>query len=180
MHMNESAVLTRDCEATQIPSGGMVTLFKGTHVTITQALGGTYTVMTDQGALASISGKDADAIGKEPIKSPAETMAGASTQELVMAQLKTCYDPEIPHNIVDLGLIYECKLSPFEGEGERVDIRMSLTAPGCGMGDWLRQDIKNKLLRIPNIREVNVDVVFDPPWTPNMMNPALRRALNMM
>ncbi|MBI3313826.1 MAG: putative Fe-S cluster assembly protein SufT [Candidatus Omnitrophica bacterium] len=183
MQMNESAVLIRDLEATQIPSGTKMTLFKDTHVTITQALGGTYTVMTDQGVLASIAGKDADAIGKEVINSPMDTMPEASTEDLVMAQLRTCYDPEIPHNIVDLGLIYECKITPVEEEGregQKVDIRMSLTAPGCGMGDWLRQDIKNKLQVVPGIKEVNVEVTFDPPWNPSMMNPALRRALNMM
>ena len=100
-------------------------------------------------------------------------------ERLVWSQLKTCYDPEIPHNIVDLGLIYGCEISPTEGEGKKVDIRMTLTAPGCGMGDWLRADVKNKVSSIPGINDVNVDIVFDPPWDRSRMAPALRRQLGM-
>ena len=182
MNARELAILKRDCEAIEIPSGRKIILYAGTEVTITQSLGGAYTVFTHQGAMASIAGKDADALGKEVQAAPATAATGApkTTEELVWNQLRTCYDPEIPHNIVDLGLIYECKLSDLETGGKKVDVKMTLTAPGCGMGDWLRRDAEQKILTISDIKEAHVDVVFDPPWNPSMMTPALRRALNMM
>ena len=178
----EAVILNRDCEAIAIPSGQIFTLFKGTRLTITQALGGTYTVMTDQGALATVPGKDADALGKEIPETPQVPASGEeqSTEKLIWDQLRTCYDPEIPHNIVDLGLVYECKISDLSEGGKRVDIKMTLTAPGCGMGDWLKVDARNKLMTVPGVQQVNVDVVFDPPWDPSKMSKALRRALNMM
>jgi probable FeS assembly SUF system protein SufT len=179
----ETVELQRDCEAVRIPDGTRLTLFKGTEVTITQSLGGAYTVVTHQGLMASIPGRDADALGKVPAAGPKTTDEEGrprSLEDLVWDQLKTCYDPEIPHNIVDLGLIYDCKVTPAAAEGgSRVDIRMTLTAPGCGMGDWLRQDARNKILTLPGIKEVVIDLVFDPPWDPSKMKPALRRALNL-
>lgn len=186
----EMVVLARDCEGTLIPYGNKTTLFKGTRVTIMQSLGGAFTVYTDQGAMYSVAGSDADALGKDPgatqvdaPKSGSDT--GKPLEELIDEQLRTCYDPEIPHNIVDLGLIYDRQVALLEEgpEGEKtykVDIKMTLTAPGCGMGDWIRQDVRNKLLNIQGVKVANVDVVFDPPWNPSKMNPALRRALNMM
>lgn len=183
---HETVTLKRDCEAIQIPSGEKVTLFKDTWVTIMQALGGTFTVMTDQGAMASIAGKDADALGKEippeaqlPELSSDEADLG-KIKEMVWRQLRTCYDPEIPHNIVDLGLVYECQVEAAPAGGYHVFVQMTLTAPGCGMGEWLRADARNKILSIPGVKEAQVEVVFDPPWHPGMMSPALRRALNMM
>ena len=175
--MHEVAILTRDVEAIEIPSGQKNTLFKGTEVVITQALGGTYTVMTHQGALSSIASKDADSLGKEAqkFKTTSDDGTPKTVEQMVWDQMKTCYDPEIPHNIVDLGLIYECKISELEEGGERVDIKMTLTAPGCGMGDWLRQDVRTKILSIPAIKECEVQVVFDPPWDRSRMSPALRR-----
>ncbi len=182
MHTQESAILKRTCEGIQIPSGSKITLFEGTHLTIMQALGGSYTVMTDQGMMASIMGKDADALGKSVTAASSVTdEAGQErpVEEQVWAQLRTCFDPEIPHNIVDLGLIYDCKVESPE-EGHRVEIKMTLTAPGCGMGEYLKRDIEGKILAIPGVKHARVDVVFDPPWNPSRMNPALRRALNMM
>ena len=184
MALSEWVTLFRDCEAIQIPNGSKVTLYKGTEVMITQSLGGAYTVATHQGLMASVASKDADAIGKEPLAAaPAPSAAGpsASVDEQVWARLRTCYDPEIPHNIVDLGLIYECKIdsvSENDPENKKVFIKMTLTAPGCGMGDWLKQDARNKILTIPNVKDCEVQVVFDPPWNPGMMNPALRRELH--
>lgn len=174
----ERIILNRDCAATVIPNGTALMLSKGTGVQITQALGGTFTVITEQGFMASIAGKDADALGKEISASPLSQEGGKSVEEMVWAQMKTCYDPEIPHNIVDLGLIYECKLTSAEEDGHSVNIRMTLTAPGCGMGEVLKQDVRNKVLKVPGIKEANVEVVFDPPWDRSMMHPALRRELN--
>lgn len=179
MHSNthEPVILARSCEAIEIPSGRKIELFQGTNLTIIQALGGSYTVMTEQGAMASIAGKDADAVGKPvppPIKIEGEITFEA-VEKLVWQQLKTCYDPEIPHNIVDLGLVYECLLVPTSPESHQVQIKMTLTAQGCGMGDWLRSDVKSKVANVPGVQEVNVDLVFDPPWDRSKMHPALKR-----
>ena len=187
MYSQETVTLKRECVATEIPSGKQVILYPGTELRLTQALGGTFTVTTYTGLMASIAGKDADAIGKEvpeEVKKAEEDLkAEKPIEDLIWAQLRTCYDPEIPHNIVDLGLIYECKISDFPLSSEpgdtKVDIRMTLTAPGCGMGDWLKQDIRNKLLTIPKVKDVNVEMTFDPPWNPSKMHPALRRSLNL-
>lgn len=178
MNPPELVVLKRDCEATEIPSGKKITLFNGTELMITQALGGTFTVVTHMGLMASITGKDADAIGREvpaEVKAALEDAHAKPVEDLVWAQLRTCYDPEIPHNIVDLGLVYQCDIAELPEEKKRVDIRMTLTAPGCGMGEWIRQDVKNKMMAIPGVAEANVEVVFDPPWDRSRMAPALRR-----
>lgn len=180
----EIVTLKRDCGAIQIPSGNKVTLYAGTELTVTQSLGGAFTVVTHQGLMASLAGKDADAIGKEvprEVRDLKESASGgAPLEKLVWAALRTCYDPEIPHNIVDLGLIYECKITPLaDGSGETVAVKMTLTAPGCGMGEWLKQDIRGKLLALPGVKDANVDVVFDPPWHPSMMAAPLRRELNL-
>ncbi len=174
----EIIALKRECEATEIPSGRKITFFAGTELILLQVLGGSFTVMTHMGQMASVTGKDADALGKNPPPEPAAVLLGeeATIEKKVWAQLKTCYDPEIPHNIVDLGLIYECKLEGSEPEVS-VGIKMTLTAPGCGMGEWLRQDVRNKVLTISGIKECNVEVVFDPPWERSRMHPALRREL---
>lgn len=178
MTNKEIVTLKRECNATEIPSGKTVTFFQGTELIILQVLGGSYTVMTHMGQMASIAGKDCDALGKEPQPEPAAPVAAEGEQDiekLVWAQLKTCYDPEIPHNIVDLGLVYECSIASLDEASKKVDIKMTLTAPGCGMGEWLRQDVKNKVSTVPGIKECNVDVVFDPPWDRSKMHPALRR-----
>jgi probable FeS assembly SUF system protein SufT len=137
--------------------------------------------MTLQGVMSTISGHDADALGKEipdEIRRMQELAAeGKSTEDLVRAQLRTCYDPEIPHNVLDLGLIYGCDIQPLEDGSQKIHIKMTLTAPGCGMGGWLSEAIRHKLLMIPGVKEVRVEVVFDPPWDPSMMAPALKREL---
>lgn len=179
MEPEEWTPLKRDCPATEIPSGRPTTLYAGTEIRISQCLGGTFTVMTHQGAMVSISGREADALGKE-VPEEARAPAGeGALEDQVWQKLKTCYDPEIPHNIVDLGLIYHCAVTALEDGKNKVEIRMTLTAPGCGMGDWLRQDIRNKLQALPAVGEVNVELVFEPPWTPEKMNKSLRRALNL-
>jgi probable FeS assembly SUF system protein SufT len=136
--------------------------------------------MTPVGFLARIDGKDADAIGEAPVVVDTAAQEGRSAEDLAWDQLRTCFDPEIPVNIVDLGLVYGCALSALPDGGQKIDVKFTLTAPGCGMGDVLREDIKGKLLTIPGIREADVQVVFDPPWSLQMMSDAAKLQLGMM
>jgi len=187
MHSYENVTMTRDVDATRIPSGEKGFIPKGTEVTITQVLGGTYTVQFI-GGLARIEGKDADALGKTPEAAPAPTTAvapaGPVTKESLSAQvwtqLRTCYDPEIPVNIADLGLIYNCDLTELGVNSFKADVKMTLTAPGCGMGPVLVQDVQNKLLCLEGIDDVNVELVWDPPWNQGMMTEAARLKLGLM
>jgi probable FeS assembly SUF system protein SufT len=181
MVTREARALSRDVEVAAIPYGDRITLAAGTSVFVTQALGGSYTAMTDHGYLVRIEGKDADAIGEEPVRPlTEEDRKGRTTQELAWDQLKTCFDPEIPINIVDLGLVYKCEVERIDGDGEKVKVEFTLTAPGCGMGDFLRQDMQQKLLAIPGVKEADVQVVLDPPWDQSMMSDAARLQLGMM
>jgi probable FeS assembly SUF system protein SufT len=180
MQMRKEATVARDVEAREIPSGTPITLHTGDPVIITQTLGGSFTVMTPVGFLARIDGKDADAIGEEVAVVDAAANEGKSTEDLVWDQLRTCFDPEIPVNIVDLGLVYACTLSPLPEGGQKIDVKFTLTAPGCGMGDVLREDIKGKLLTVPDVKEADVQVVFDPPWSLQMMSEAAKLQLGMM
>jgi probable FeS assembly SUF system protein SufT len=180
MQMKKEATVARDVPAREIPSGTPITLRAGDPVIITQSLGGSYTVMTPVGFLARIDGKDADAIGEPVVTVDAAAQEGKTTEEQAWDQLRTCFDPEIPVNIVDLGLVYALALSPVEGGGNKVDVKFTLTAPGCGMGDVLREDIKGKLLTIPGVTEADVQVVFDPPWSLQMMSDAAKLQLGMM
>jgi len=178
--MRKEATVARDVPAREIPSGTPITLKAGDPIIITQSLGGSYTVMTPVGFLARIDGKDADAIGEPVVAEDAAADEGKTTEQRAWDQLKTCYDPEIPVNIVDLGLVYSCVLSPRPEGGEKIDVKFTLTAPGCGMGDVLREDIKGKLLTVPGIQEADVQVVFDPPWSLQMMSDAAKLQLGMM
>jgi len=185
MNSNEPITLARDVEGTVVPAGTKVTLQKGETAYITQSLGGSYTVIVN-GNMFRISGKDTDALGIEVAAQPAAT--GASTpktpeelEQEAWSQMKTCYDPEIPVNIVDLGLVYDCSLSPLPGGGgHRADIKITLTAPGCGMGPSLARDVHNKLLSIEGIDEANVEVVFEPQWNQAMMSEAAKLQLGMI
>ena len=172
---SEPVKFERDCDAVMVPQGEAVNLPAGTTGYITQALGGSFTVFVD-GNLFRIAGADADAIGKprpEPLVLP-EGAGDAEVEKLVWDQLRTCFDPEIPVNIVELGLVYDCDLGR-NAEGERtVAIRMTLTAPGCGMGDILVQDVRDKVEKVPTIVEADVELVFDPPWNQSMMSDAAR------
>lgn len=169
----EPITLERDCEAVLIPAGTPLLLPAGSVVFITQALGGSYTVNIN-GNLARIAAKDADALGFEvdnrTDREQEESGDGTVDEDLVWDQMRTCYDPEIPINIVDLGLIYECTITPLEEKGNRVDILMTLTAPGCGMGDFLAEDVRSKVAAVPNVTEVNVELTFEPPWDQSMMS----------
>jgi len=176
----EQVELTRDCEAVEIPAGHAVVLEKGTEAMITQSLGGSYTLrVPSYGGLFRIAGKDADAIGKEPTAAP-EIMAATAgdLEQQVWEQLKACYDPEIPVNIVDLGLVYDLRITP-EGEGSRVDVKMTLTAQGCGMGASIAADARQRLLGLPGIAEADVQIVWDPPWNPQMISPEGKERLGM-
>jgi len=184
MNANESITLTRDVEASVVPVGTKVTLQKGEQAYITQSLGGAHTVVVN-GNMFRIDGKDADALGLEAAARPANvTGQPRSKEELdkeVWNQLKTCYDPEIPVNIVDLGLIYDCQLSPAgDGGSYKADVKMTLTAPGCGMGPVLAQGVQNKLLSVEEIDEANVELVWDPPWNQGMMTEAAKLQLGLM
>jgi probable FeS assembly SUF system protein SufT len=172
----DTVVLTRAVEATQIPSGVPHPLPPGSKVRLTQALGGSYTVMTEQGYMVRVDAKDADALGLAAVA--AEAAHAEFSEKLVWDQLKTVYDPEIPVNVVDLGLIYDCKIAPTEG-GNQIDIKMTMTAPGCGMADVLKSDIQRRLGSLPTVKQLHVEVVFDPPWNPGRMSEAARLQLGL-
>ena len=171
----------RDCDAILVPQGENVTLPAGESGYITQALGGSFTVFVD-GNLFRIAGTDADAIGKQPPAAieVADGASDADVERVVWDQLRTCYDPEIPINVVDLGLIYDCTLEPSDDGQRRVEVRMTLTAPGCGMGDILVEDVRSKLMMIPTIIDADVELVFDPPWNRQMMSEAAMLETGMM
>ena len=172
--------LKRDCEATVIPSGETVRLALGERVVLTQALGGSFTVKTDMGQLVRIAPHDADALGFEVKQASQEPEgAGAFDLELVIEQLKTVFDPEIPVNVVDLGLVYSCEAHPIESGGQRVENKMSMTAPGCGMGDVLKKDACTRVQAVPGVAEVDVEIVWEPPWDKSRMSEAARLELGM-
>lgn len=164
-----------------VPQGDTVTLPAGSYGYITQALGGSYSVFVE-GNLFRIAGKDGDAIGKEApasLELPADA-TDEQVEQLVWQQLRTCFDPEIPVNIVELGLVYEVEIKHLD-EGQReIDVKMTLTAPGCGMGDILVDDVRSKLEMIPTVAEADVDLVFDPPWNQHMMSEAARLETGML
>jgi probable FeS assembly SUF system protein SufT len=179
--MREARTVSRDLDVTVIPYGEKIPLKQGSTVYITQSLGGSHTAMTDMGYMVRIEGKDADAIGETVVAGPsAEELAQKPLVDLAWDQLKTCYDPEIPVNIVDLGLVYSCDVTPTEAGGQKVTVRFSLTAPGCGMGDVLKADIQGKMQSLPRVTETDVDVVLDPPWDQSRMSDAARLQLGLM
>ena len=182
-YLGEDAItLSREAEVVAIPAGHKMTLPKGTEVAITQALGGSYTLMVPTyGGLFRLADTDADAIGKEPraqAESGTAPLLGEELEKEVWQRLKTCYDPEIPVNIVDLGLIYNMEISPIE-QGNRIDVKMTLTAQGCGMGGSIAADAQTKLLAIPGVKEADVQLVWDPPWTPEKISEEGRTLLGI-
>jgi probable FeS assembly SUF system protein SufT len=178
MASNEQIVLARDIDTTQIPSGIPHRLAAGTKVRLMQALGGSYTVMSDMGYMVRVDAKDSDAIGIEPSAAAVAAPPQEFSEKLVWDQLRTVYDPEIPVNVVDLGLIYDCQIAAV-AEGNKLDIKMTMTAPGCGMADVLKADIQRKLSGLPTVKELNVEVVFEPPWDPTKMSEAARLQLGL-
>jgi probable FeS assembly SUF system protein SufT len=183
MPPQEYAVVSRECKAVQIPEGNPVILSPGTRVRITQSLGGSYTVMTERGYLLRIDDRNADAIGKAADRpaGPAAIPEGTdgTLADRVWALLRTCFDPEIPVNIVDLGLVYSCEVVG-DPENAVVDVKMTLTAPGCGMGPVLAQDVKEKIEALPEVVRADIEIVFDPQWNQGMMTEAARLQLGLM
>jgi probable FeS assembly SUF system protein SufT len=182
MNSNEPVTLTRDVEASIVPAGTKVTLLKGEQAHVTQSLGGSYTVIVN-GNMFRIGGEDADALGHEVTATPAVPTGPLSQEDVekqIWDQLKTCYDPEIPVNIVDLGLIYDCHIDPMGKDEYKVAVKMTLTAPGCGMGPVLQQDVQNKLLCIDPVQDVQVELVWDPPWNQSMLTEAAKLQLGLM
>jgi probable FeS assembly SUF system protein SufT len=174
-------ILKRDCFAIRIPSGEKITLTQGSSVVMTQSLGGNFTVCTDEFGLARVGAPDADALGFNVLQAP-ETLIKeiAFSRQTVIEKLKAVFDPEIPVNVVDLGLIYSCEAYPQEGGGHRIEIKMSMTAPGCGMGDILKKDAESVVKKVSGVTEVNVEIVWDPPWDRNRMSEAARLQLGML
>lgn len=183
MSGEKSIVVKRDCPAVMIPSGETTTLVMGSSVWLTQSLGGGYTVMTDRGYMVRIDGSDGDAIGMAQVtefKQNESTTVdnGAAVEKRVWDQLRACFDPEIPVNIVELGLIYRCDVTPLS-DGYKAIVRFTLTAQGCGMGQFLKADIQRKLLSITGVRETDVEIVWDPPWNQSMISGAAKQQLGI-
>ena len=181
---NEPITVNRDCEAILIPDGMAIEVPEGSVVFITQALGGNYTVNLN-GNLAQIGAKDADALGFDVpeealINEPAILPDGSFNEDLVWSQMRTCYDPEIPINVVELGLIYDCKISKINDDEHRVDILMTLTAPGCGMGQVLADDVMAKVQGLAGVRKANIELTFEPPWSPDRMSEEARLELGLI
>lgn len=179
MYQPEWVSLTRDCDAILIPVGTSICIPQGSQVFITQALGGSFTVNVN-GNLARIAAKDADALGKSVPVETAPVVDADDIEDQVWEILRTCYDPEIPVNIVELGLVYECKVTALDDKRTKVDVQMTLTAPGCGMGPTIVSEVEQKLQEIPSVQEVNVELVFDPPWDRARMSDAARLQLGVM
>jgi probable FeS assembly SUF system protein SufT len=183
MHENTEKVLTRDVEAIRIPSGETITLPKDSVVVITQALGGSYTIWTPEG-LARIADSNADALGLEAAAKKSDEAQGgpapAVDPQAVWNELRTCYDPEIPVNIVDLGLVYDCVVEQPENSPATVQVKMTLTAPGCGMGPTIAAEARTKIEGIPGVGEVSVDLVWDPPWNQEMISEAGKMKLGLI
>jgi probable FeS assembly SUF system protein SufT len=177
---SQPCTFSRDCDVVMIPAGDTVTIPAGTVGYITQALGGSFTVFVD-GNLFRVAGVDADAIGKQPVMPPSlpENATDEDIENLLWEQMKTVYDPEIPVNIVDLGLVYRCDMRRNDEGKLEVEVDMTLTAPGCGMGDILVDDVRSKLELVPGIEKVRVNLVFDPPWNHTMMSEIARLETGM-
>src|SRR5713101_356306 len=179
MHASEPITLSRACDVIEIPSGISGSLPEGAVVRVTQFLGSGYTVMNDHGYMYRVDVKDADALGLSnaaPTQAPGAAQ-GPFSEKMVWDQLKTVFDPEIPVNIVDLGLIYSCEITKLEQGGYKIDTKMSMTAPGCGMANVLKSEVENKLSHLPDVKEFRVEVVFDPPWHAGRMSAAAKLQL---
>jgi len=179
MKTAELIELKRECKVTEIPSGIERVLPAGSLVRISQVLGSAYTVISDVGYLCRIEASDADALGVNPPSTRESSgTQGAFSEEAVLDQLKRIYDPEIPVNIVDLGLIYGCNITSMD-DGKKIDVKMTMTAPGCGMANILKADVERTLSQLPEVKSVHVEVVFDPPWSPARMSDVAKLQLGL-
>jgi probable FeS assembly SUF system protein SufT len=177
MQGTEPIVLDRDCEVIQVPGGARSRLGAGTRVTVVESAPGSYTIRTGQGTLYRVDARDAGALRLSAPAADNSVRTEAFRKEMVLEQLKKVRDPEIPVNIVDLGLIYSSNVLSLEGGGKKIEIRMSLTAPGCSMSDVIKGEVKSRLEQLPEVTEVAVEVVFDPPWNAGMMSEAAKLQL---
>jgi probable FeS assembly SUF system protein SufT len=182
MNSNEPITLTRDVEGTVIPAGTKVTLQKGEQAFITQSLGGTYTVIV-KGNMFRIEAKDADALGLEVAAKAVSTGTPSTAEQIdkeAWNQMRTCYDPEIPVNIVDLGLVYDCHVEPLGAPDRyKVGVKLTLTAPGCGMGPVIAEDARARIAALPGVARAKVHIVWDPVWTPQMISDEGRKVLGL-
>ncbi len=179
MFKQDTIEISRDCDALLIPSGVKISIQKGTLIMITQALGNSYTVYVN-GNLARVAGRDGDALGMIILDEPDVNALDIPIKDKVWELLKTCFDPEIPVNIVDLGLVYECDVTEIPEGGNRIEITMTLTAPGCGMGPVLIADMEQKLRTIHDVSDVKIELVFDPAWDRGMMSDVAKLQLGML
>ncbi len=181
IELNKQIELTRDCETTIIPGGQKLNVSKGHRVIVTQALGGSFTVTTEAGQLVRIAAGDADALGLEVAQaSDVPIESGPFDLQKVLEKLKTVFDPEIPVNVVDLGLVYVCEAQALPEGGHKVEIKMSMTAPGCGMGDVLKEDARASVQTVPGVSQVDVEIVWEPPWDQSRMSEAARLQLGLL
>ena len=184
MNTHEALTLSRDVEATMVPAGTKVTLMKGEQAYITQSLGGSYTVVVN-GNMFRVDGGNADALGIKPeeasrISGSTSPRSAEEVEKEAWAQMRNCYDPEIPVNVVDLGLIYDLQVESGGEHSYRTNVKMTLTAPGCGMGPMIAQDVQNRLISIEEVDEANVELVWDPPWNQGMMTEAAKLQLGLL
>lgn len=182
-YARQEVIVNRDCPAVTVPYGSPVTIEEGCSATITQQLGGSYTVVVE-GNLYRIEGVDGDALGFDPIEAqshiPEGPVTAQSVEDAAWSLLATCYDPEIPVDIVNLGLVYGCKVLPAGDDKFRIEAQMTLTAPGCGMGTMIADEARSKLLSIHGVDEVKVDLVWDPPWSREMISEPARLQMGLL
>lgn len=179
MTTEKPITLRRDLSAIMIPSGEAVSLAAGSAVWLTQAAGSGYTVMTDHGYSVCIDGRDCDALGLANLDDARPAAAGGSVEDQVWQQLRSCFDPEIPVNIVELGLVYDCQVDELPGGGHKAVVHFTLTAQGCGMGQFIKEDIRKKLLALAEIREAEVELVWEPPWNQSMIAASAKQQLGI-
>ena len=179
MSTEKPLTLKRDCAAIMIPSGEEISLPSGSTVWLTQTVGSGYSVMTDRGYNVRIDGRDGDALGLAKIAADTPGDSQGSVEEQVWNQLRCCFDPEIPVNIVELGLVYDCRIDALPGGGHKAVVHFTLTAQGCGMGHFIKEDIRKKLLAVPEIREAEVELVWDPPWNQSRISVSAKQQLGI-
>jgi len=179
MTPDKPLTLRRDCPAIMIPSGESITLPAGSQVWLTQTIGGGYSLMTDHGYSVRVDGRDGDALGLAELSDDKPANLAGSVEEKVWGQLRSCFDPEIPVNIVELGLVYDCRVDTLPDGGHKAVVNFTLTAQGCGMGHFIREEIRRKLLALPEIDQADVELVWDPPWNQSRLSPSAKQQLGI-